>query len=145
MPLLTKVNEIMTKSVFTVDIEDTVLKADEIMKEEKIKHVPVLEGTKIVGIINDRKIMEYSLRQLYDAGQNYGDMGYNKITDFEKLMMPIAHVVYPEDSVAKAVKLMAKHRLDCLPVVDWDMNLEGILTHTDILFFMYNQLTENEK
>ncbi len=144
MPNITKVSEIMSKHVFYVDVEDTVRKADDIMNDEKVNQLPVVEGTKIVGMITDRKIMEYTLRDIYDAGQTYGEAGFNKIIDYEKIMHPITHVVYPEDSIAKAIKLMAKHKLDCIPVVDWEMNLMGLLTHTDVLLYMHKYLSEEE-
>ncbi|MCO5249860.1 MAG: CBS domain-containing protein [Candidatus Kapabacteria bacterium] len=145
MPLLRRVSEIMTTNVFNVSIEDTIHDADEIMKREKIRHIPVLEGRKIVGVITDLKIREYSLRNIYDANQNFGENGFNKIIDYAKIMNPITHVIYPEDSVAKAVALMAKYKLDCLPVVDWEMNLLGILTHTDILLFTHSLLMDMQK
>lgn len=144
MPTVTKVAEIMTKNVFSVDIDDTVLKADEIMKSEHIRHVPVMEGKRIVGLINDRKIMEYTLRGIYEHDQNFGDGGFNKIIDFEKIMTPVTHVTYPEDSIAKAVKLMVKYHLDCIPVVNWDMHLEGILTTTDLLLFFHQKMEAGE-
>lgn len=144
MPSRVKVSEIMTSNVFTVTIEDTVYTAEQLMKEENIKHVPVVEGQKIVGMICLDKIREYTLRNIYERDQNYGEIGFNKIIDYEKIMNPIEHVVYPEDSISKAVKLFAKYKLDCLPVVDWDMNLIGIVTHTDILLFFHNYLENIE-
>lgn len=144
MPFTSKVIEIMTKNVFTVDVEETVRRADDLMKQEHIKHIPVLEGTKVIGMISEKKILEYSLRQIYEADQNFGDEGFNKILDYERIMDPITHVVYPEDSIAKAVKIMAKYKIDCLAVVDWNMNLEGIITHTDILLFVHNFLVNTD-
>ena len=143
MPNVTKVVEIMTKSPFYVDVEDTVRKADDMMKDEKVNQLPVLEGTKIVGMLTDRKLMEYTLRDIYDSGQTYGEAGFNKIIDYEQIMVPITNVLYPEDSIAKAVKLMAKYKMDCVPVVDWEMNLLGILTFTDVLLYMHKFLIED--
>ena len=143
MPNVTKVVEIMTKSPFYVDVEDTVRKADDMMKDEKVNQLPVLEGTKIVGMLTDRKLMEYTLRDIYDWGQTYGEAGFNKIIDYEQIMVPITNVLYPEDSIAKAVKLMAKYKMDCVPVVDWEMNLLGILTFTDVLLYMHKFLIED--
>jgi acetoin utilization protein AcuB len=142
MPHETTVREIMTLNVFSVDVTDTVKKADEIMRAEKIKHIPVLEGGKIIGVITDRKLREYTLRQIYEFDNGYEEIGYNKIIDYESIMEPVSHVAYPEDSVRKAVKLFAKYRLDCLPVVDWEMKLVGILTHTDVMLFINRKLDE---
>ena len=142
MPSKTKISEIMTKEVFTVDLEDTIHKADEIMREEKVRHVPVLEGTVFVGLITERSLMEFTLRQLYDFEDEFGELGHNKIVDFQNIMTKNVRIIYPEDSVNKAVELMAKYKIDCLPVVDWENNLVGILTFVDVLLFFNMKLSE---
>lgn len=144
MPNRAQISEIMTTNVFTVSIEDTLKDVEIIMNSEKVRHIPVLERTKIVGMICDDRLREYSLRQIYDSEQNFGEEGFNKIIDFEKVMKEVTHVIYPEDSVAKAVKMFAKYKIDCLPVVDWDMNLVGLVTHTDILLYFNKFLEEIE-
>jgi CBS domain-containing protein len=141
MPNITKLEDIMTKGVFTVSLYDTVNDADRIMREEKVRHVPVLDGNKLIGLITERTLNEYTLRQIYDFDDNIEDSGKNKIFDFQQVMAKDVHVVYPEDSVKKAVELMVKKKIDCLPVVDWDNNLLGILTIYDILLFLNKKLT----
>jgi len=143
MPFKTRVAEIMTTNLFYVDIEDTVHRANEIMKTEKIRHLPVLDGKRIVGMLCERKVNEYILRQIYDPEQTYGEMGFNRIIDYERIMDKIEHFVYPEDSVAKAVKIAAKYKVDAIPVVDWSMNIVGIITHTDLLLTFNKFLEEN--
>ena len=136
----TKIEEIMTKNVFTVDIEDTVHKADKIMKREKIKYLPVLDKKKLIGMITERTLMEYSLRKLYDYDDEYGEEGHNKITDFRNVMSKNVKIIYPEDSVRKAVQTMAKKEIECIPVVDWKNNLVGIVTSRDIFLFILNKI-----
>jgi CBS domain-containing protein len=135
----TKIEEIMTKNVFYVSIDDTIHRADEIIKNEKVRHVPVLDGKKLVGMITDRTIMEYSLKKLYDYEDEFGEEGYDKITDFRNIMVKNLYVIYPEDSVKKAIEMMAKRKINYLPVVDWKNNLVGILTSTDIFLFFLNK------
>jgi acetoin utilization protein AcuB len=142
MPTLTSVGEIMTKSVYTVTLEDTVRKADEIMKSEGFSQVPVLEDGKFIGLITERSLMEYSLRQLYEFDDAYGEAGYNKILDFEEIMTKNVRIIYPEDSIKKAIELMTKHKTYCLPVVDWKNYLVGLVTANDILLFFHKKLSE---
>lgn len=142
MPTNTRIADIMTTHLFTVDYYDTVKKADEIMRTELVKYVPVLEDQKFVGIINETKILEYSLRQIYEFDNIDGEIGFNKISDYEKIIQKYEHIAYPEDSVQKAIKLIAKYRLDCLPIVDWDNNLKGLVTHTDILLFVHKLIED---
>jgi CBS domain-containing protein len=142
MPSNTKISEIMTSGVFSVEIDDTIHRADEIMRNEHVRHVPVIDGGKFIGLITERTLMEYTLRRLYDFDDEFGEIGYNKIGDFSEIMTKNLHVIYPEDSVRKAVELMAKYKLDCLPVVDWKNNLIGILTSVDVMLFINKKLSE---
>lgn len=144
MPGKTKIKEIMTKDMYSLTLNDTVKKADKILKEEKLSRLPVLEGEKFIGLVTEKKVMEYVLRDIYDPENNLGDDGFNKIGDFENILIPTSHVIYPEDSVQKAIKMMAKYKLDCIPVVDWDMNMVGLVTITDVLLFIHQKIEEGE-
>lgn len=137
-----KISEIMSKNVFTVDIDDTVNKADEIFKVEKIHNLPVLEEDKFVGIIFKSKLDEYKLRHLYDFNEKEEEIEANKISEFEHLITRDLHFLYPEDTIQKAVELMTKYRYECLPVVDWDKHLVGILSFYDILLYLNKYFKE---
>lgn len=144
MPGITKVSDIMNKDIYSVNLDSTLKEADDLIKTENIKRIPVLDNKKFVGLITDRKVMEYTLRGVYDPESNYGEEGFNKIMDFENLLVKKPHVIYPEDSVQKAIKMMAKYHLECIPVVDWEMNLLGIITFTDLLLFIHKKIEEGE-
>lgn len=137
-----KISEIMSKNVFTVDIDDTVNKADDIFKVEKIHNLPVLEEDKFVGIIFKSKLEEYKLRHLYDFNEKEEEIEANKISEFEHLITRDLHFLYPEDTIQKAVELMTKYRYECLPVVDWDKHLVGILSFYDILLYLNKYFKE---
>jgi CBS domain-containing protein len=137
-----KISEIMSKNVFTVDINDTVNKADEIFKVEQIHNLPVLEGDKFVGIIFKSKLEEYKLRHLYDFNEKEEEIEVNRISEYENLINRNLHFLYPEDTIQKAVELMAKYRYECLPVVDWDKHLIGILSYYDILLYLNKYFKE---
>ncbi len=136
------IGELMTKDVFTVTLEDTVRKADLLMREENIRHLPVVENNKLIGLITERTIMEYTLRRLYDFEDNLDEMALNTIGDFREIMLKNVKVIFPEDSLLKAVELMTKYKIDCLPVVDWQNNLVGIITSYDVLLYIRKMLLE---
>jgi CBS domain-containing membrane protein len=142
MANLTKISDIMPEGFFSIELEDTIHKADEIMRNENIKHIPVVDNGKFIGLITERTIMEYTLRKLYDFDDDFGSQGYDRVIDFQNIMIKNLHLIYPEDSVRKAVEIMAKKRIDCLPVVDWEKNLLGLLTFTDILLFLNKKFSE---
>jgi len=140
----TKINEIMSQNIFKVDINDTISMADEIIRRENVRHIPVVEGTKYVGMISKQKLFEYSLRHLYDFNESIENFIDTPIIDFENLLDKNLHLLYPEDSIQKAVELFTKYQYDCLPVVDWEKNLLGILSVVDLLLFFYKKIKEEK-
>jgi CBS domain-containing protein len=142
MPLTTKVEEVMTKNVFTVEFEDSIKKADAIMREERVKQVPVVDNQKFIGMITERTLMEYTLKQIYDYDDSYADLEYNKISEFENILAKNVHIIYPEDSLTKAIEVMSKKKLDYMAVVDWEKNLIGIITAMDILLFVNKKIQQ---
>jgi acetoin utilization protein AcuB len=144
MPIVTKVEDLMAKEVITVNLEDTIKKADDLMHQENIKQIPVIDEGKLIGVITERNIMEYTLKKLYDADDDFGDDGYNNIIDFEKIMSKNVNLIYPEDSIKKAVEIMVKKKVDFLPVVDWENNLVGMITSHDVLMFFHKKFIEGK-
>ncbi len=142
MPAKTKVQDIMVKNLFTVTLDDTVHDVDEIMRTEDVRHVPVIDSGKLVGLVTERRVKEYILRQIYEFDDGYNGATHNKISDYRDLLEKNVRVIYPEDSVQKAIELMAKYKTDCLPVVDWEHNLVGILSSVDIMLFMNKALND---
>ncbi len=140
----TKVSEIMSKNLFTIEITDTLHNADEIMKRENVRYVPVLEGSKYIGLITKQRVMEYTLRHLYDFNEDVNEFVETQILDFENIIEKNLHLLYPEDSIQKVLELFAKYKYEVLPVVDWDKNLVGIVSTTDILLFI-NKYIQEEK
>ncbi|HRP02087.1 MAG TPA: CBS domain-containing protein [Candidatus Kapabacteria bacterium] len=141
MILVNKIVDLMNTNLFTIDIDDTLHNAYTLMKSENLKHLPVVNGSKIVGMLCESKVKEYILRKIYEPDQNYGEIAQNPLVEFENIVDEINHFVYPEDSVQKAVKIFTKYKASALAVVDWDMNLVGIVTNTDLLL-SYHSLLE---
>ena len=142
MPHRTTIQTIMPKGVFTVEFNDTIHKADMLMRTENVRHIPVLNDGKYIGMVTERKIIEYNLKHLYDYDENDEVSGGMLISDFENIMRKDFPMVYPEDSVLKATELMAKKKIDVLPVVDWDKNFIGIITSIDLLLFFHKKTKE---
>ena len=126
-----RVRELMTVKPITVDPETPMLQARQRMAEERIRHLVVVDGARVVGIVTDRDIrlnlpspatslsvweLNYLLAQLTVGG----------------VMSATVIVVDPERPVAEAARIMMDHKIGALPVVE-EGRLVGIITESDFV------------
>jgi len=115
-----KVRDVMTRSICTVTPDKTLRVVQHLMRDKKISGVPVVEGSRLIGIIS----LDDIIRAL--------DRGEINMRVWEKMSR---RVVTVEDhvSVVKAIDEMEKSGFGRLPVLDKDGDLVGILTHWDVV------------
>lgn len=126
-----KVRDIMVKEVATLDINDELSLANDIMRLGRIRHLPVVENQQLVGIISERDLFRSSLAQaLGYASEASRDL--MKTLRIKDVMVPAVVTVSPETALCEAVGLMVEKKIGCLPVVEND-KLVGLITETDIM------------
>src|SRR5450759_678226 len=121
----------MTTELVTVQETDTLLDATMFFVRSTFRHLPVVRGKELVGVITERDVKQYAPSVL--SGISSED--YNSImetTTISRVMTRSPITVRPEQSVLEAAKLLYAKRLGCLPVVQ-DSELVGIITTTDML------------
>lgn len=124
------VSDWMTKKVFSVSPDDYLSDALSLMKEKGIKHVPVVKGGKLKGIISDRDIKEYSPSKAtsLDIYELHYILAKTKI----KEIMTTGVITTTSDApVEEAAMIMLDRSIGCLPVID-EGNLAGIISDKDI-------------
>lgn len=115
------VKDIMNLKSPVLHEEDTILNASKFMKEERIRNLPVVNGEKkLVGLITLREIIETVFSNpekihIHDA------------------MIKIVATVSPEASLKEAIEVMMKNKYGCLPVIDKDHRLVGMVSEADLL------------
>jgi CBS domain-containing protein len=126
-----KVRDIMVKEVATLDVNDELSLANDIMRLGRIRHLPVVEGQRLVGIISERDLFRSSLAQaLGYATKDTRDL--MKTLHIKDVMVPAVVTVSPDTPLCDAVRLMLDKKIGCLPVVE-EAGLVGLITETDIL------------
>ncbi len=126
-----KVKHWMTKDPITVSPETLAVEAQKIMKENKIRRLPVVEKGKLVGMVTFRNLIEAapsSATSLSIHELNYLIMKI-KIKD---LMKKNVITVSPEDTVIDAIVRGVEKGIGGFPVVDDQGRLVGIVTETQI-------------
>lgn len=126
-----KVSERMKRDVVTVTPETTLSEALRIVRDRKIRHLPVVEAGRLVGIVTDRDLKKVSASDA--TALSVWELNYLldrvKIGDF---MTRSVITVSPEASIDEAAELMLIHRIGSLPVVK-EGSVVGILTETDLV------------
>jgi CBS domain-containing protein len=126
-----KVKDIMVKEVATLDIDDELSLANDIMRLGRIRHLPVVSGENLVGIISERDLFRSSLAQALGYG-NKDTREVMKTLRIRDVMVKQLATVTPDTKLKDAVALMVDRKIGCLPVVR-DNKLLGLITETDIL------------
>jgi len=142
MKKVPKVEEIMSKDLFVVSWNDPLKKVIDYMKTENIRHVPVVEDGKFVGLITQNKINEYVRKRIYDPEDEIDEEEFSRVSDFDYIVNRNIPLLFPEDSLLKVLELFIKKKYDCLPVVDSNQNLVGLVSNIDVLLYFYNYLSE---
>jgi CBS domain-containing protein len=126
-----KVKDIMVRDVTTLNIGDELSLANDIMKLGRIRHLPVLEGKTLVGILSERDLFRSSLVTAlgHEPSKTRDVMKAIRIQD---VMVRNLITISPEADIKEAVQLMLKHKIGCVPVVA-DGELLGLVTETDIM------------
>jgi CBS domain-containing protein len=93
--------------------------AHQLMMWSNVRHLPVVDGSRLVGMLSDRQLLEAVLST-------------SASTNVYEVMAPPKHVATPEEDLGHAAARMAAARLDALPVLA-DDKIVGILTTTDVL------------
>jgi len=117
-----KLEEIMVKDVFTVEAKVTVEEAVELMNRHEIGCLIVVERGKPIGIVTERDILKRVIPKREDPGK----------IKVSKIMSTPLLVGKPQMGVSEAVKIMFKHKIKKLPVVEHG-DLVGLVTLTDLL------------
>jgi acetoin utilization protein AcuB len=118
------VRDIMTTAVITVAPDATLAEVCEIMHSRNIRHLPVMDGKRLVGVITDRDVHGVTSNLCLAPSKPEG-----LVRDFMAHPPKTAH---PMDSVEEAARTMRSLKIGCLPVLD-DHTLVGIITGIDLL------------
>ncbi len=134
----------MARNPITVEADTPFLEARLLLKEKKIRHLPVVERGRLIGVVTDRDLKEAapSGATTLDVFELNYLLLRMKVRDLIK-KDPIT--IKPTNSVEKAALLMHDHKIGCLPVVDDAGKLVGMITETDLLEVMVEILGYKEK
>jgi CBS domain-containing protein len=131
------VNHIMTKHIYTVNESDKLQDAVAIIRKHRIRHIPVMNGKSISGILSRTDLNRLTFGALFE-NQEGGDEAILEMLTIPQVMSSKPRTVSPTASIRDVAEIFVKEEYHALPVVD-NGELKGIVTTTDVIAYMLEQ------
>ena len=119
------VSELMTRELLTLKETQNLAIADELLRLNRIRHLPVVREGKLVGLITHRDLLKATGLKCPDP--------VKQPLWASDIMTREVRTVGPDTPLREAVSVMLKNKYGCLPVVGENGNLVGILTEADLV------------
>src|SRR3990172_4807332 len=103
-----RVHDVMQKTVVTIAVSERLSTVEDIMTLGRVRHMPVVQGGKLVGVVSQRDLLRASLSNL----------------EIRRVMSAPPITIAPGATVEEAASIMADRKIGCLPVVE-DEKLVG--------------------
>src|SRR5579872_542157 len=127
-----RVRDVMTAEVTTLQRNDKLTLADDIMRLGRIRHLPVLdENGRLAGIVSQRDLFHGALAKVL----GYGGHAQRQLMDtlaVKEVMTSEVITTTPDTPLAEAARLLVERKIGCLPVVEAG-RLVGIITEGDFV------------
>ena len=132
------VSTIMTKDVITLNHTGNLETAELLFKKHNIRHIPVVSGKKIIGMLSYTDLLRISFADaVYEEEQEIDTVVYNMFT-IEQVMAKNIVSVDASATIKEVAEILAKKEFHALPVIEND-KLVGIVTTTDLINYLISQ------
>ena len=134
----TPVSAIMTKEVITLKTTDELETAERLFKKNKIRHIPVVSGEKIIGMLSYTDLLRISFADALDEEEENVDTVVYNMFSIEQVMAKNLTSVHVNTTIKEVAEILAKKEFHALPVLE-GTKLVGIVTTTDLINYLIDQ------
>ncbi|MDO4763764.1 MAG: CBS domain-containing protein [Flavobacteriaceae bacterium] len=131
------VSQIMTKELVTLTTKDSLNDAEKLFKEYKVRHLPVVSGKELIGILSHSDLLRISFAELSDDEEKVDATVFNMYS-IEQVMAKNPVSVSPEKTIREVTEILSQQSFHSLPVVE-NGELKGMITTTDLLNYFLDQ------
>lgn len=132
------ISTIMTKNVIKLNTSDDLTKAEALFKKHKIRHIPVVSGNKILGMLSYTDLLRISFADATDEEDEVVDTTVYNMFTVEQVMAKNLVKVTPETTIKETAEILSEREFHALPVCEGDL-LVGIITTTDLIKYLIEQ------
>lgn len=136
------VRDVMQSKVVTISVGERLSTVEDIMTLGGVRHMPVVHGGRLVGVVTERDLLRASLSTL-NTFKSEERRAFLEVVDIARVMSTPPVVVEPDATVEQAALTMAERKIGCLPVSDGG-RLVGIVTETDLLRYFAGRFASLE-
>jgi len=133
----------MKKDLITITKEERMTKAKKILQEKNIRHLPVVDGKKLIGLVTNMDIRKAEASPATSLEIRELHYLLDKLT-VDEIMTRNVITISPDISVEEATTLLHDNKIGCLPVIE-DGNLVGIITENDVMKILIEVMGMKEK
>lgn len=132
------VSTIMTQNVVKLNLTDDLTKAETLFKRHKIRHIPVVNGNILLGILSYTDLLRISFVDAIDDEDEVIDVTVYNMFTIEQVMTKKLVTISPETTIKETAEILATKEFHALPVCSGDL-LVGIVTTTDLIKYLIDQ------
>jgi len=126
------VRDIMTRDVVTLDRNEKLSVADDVMRLGRIRHLPIVDGEgNLAGIVSQRDLFHSGLLRALGYGSHAKQQAMDLLVLKEAMKTEVTTVT-PDAPLTEAAKIMVERKIGCLVVVE-DKKILGIITESDFV------------
>ena len=132
----TPISKIMSSDIITVNKTRSITEVSDIIKNKNIRHVPVVSGNRVIGMLSKVDLQKISFVNTIDGDQLTTALfdGLN----IEQVMTKDVKVVQKDDTIYDVAIILSKNEFHSLPVLE-NEKLVGIVTTTDLIQYLVDQ------
>ncbi len=123
----------MTTDIISVNLTQSLHEVDALIKDQHIRHVPVVSGDKIIGMLSKTDLQKISFVNTID-GDGVTTAMYDNLS-IDQVMTKEVQTVEQDDTILDVATILSKNEFHALPVTDGG-KLVGIVTTTDLVKFL---------